>query len=49
LAGEHERLKAMADEADRSRTTPALPPAAPVADGGDGWAAEYEAAEGVQP
>lgn len=49
LAGEHERLKAMAEEADRSRATPALPPAAPVAvAGGDDWGAEYEAAEGAK-
>ena len=53
LAGEHERLKAMAEEADRSRAAPALPPAAPApapsVDGADDWGAEYEAAEGVQP
>ncbi|MFN6253690.1 MAG: hypothetical protein ACK4Y5_16680 [Acetobacteraceae bacterium] len=52
LAGEHERLKTMAEEADRSRAAPALPPAAPAApavEGGDEWAASYEAAEGVTP
>jgi hypothetical protein len=50
MAGEHERLKAMADEADRTRATPALPPAAPtVVSGGDEWVEEFTDAEGVQP
>lgn len=52
LAGEHERLKAMAEEFDRARPpAPALPPATPAtpASSGDEWAASYEAAEVVQP
>lgn len=38
LAGEHERLKAMADEADRTSAAPALPPAAPPAPAAEGVA-----------
>lgn len=48
LAGEHERLKAMADEADRKRTpadAPAEPAAAETVTAGDDWAGEYANAE----